>query len=99
MAQKSWVSGAPTSAAQVLRAEAPGMISTSMPESGVQPAWNSTSKVGPAMPYTPASPDEISATLRPWRARSKASMARSSSSVIDFLMTSLPSSSSATRRM
>ena len=29
--QKSWVSGAPTSAAQLLIAEAPGMISTSMP--------------------------------------------------------------------
>ncbi len=70
MAQKSWVSGAPTSAAQVLSAEAPGMISTSMPESGVHPAWNSTSKVGPAMPYTPASPEEISATFLPWRARS-----------------------------
>jgi len=50
MAQKSWVRGAPTRAAQVLRAEAPGTISTSISESGVQPAWNSTSKVGPAMP-------------------------------------------------
>ena len=50
IAQKSWVSGAPTSEAQVLIADAPGMISTSMSLSGVQPAWNSTSKVGPAMP-------------------------------------------------
>ena len=103
IAQKSCVSGAPTSAAQVLRAEAPGTISTSMspgfPLGGVHPAWKSTSKVGPAMPYTPASPEETSATLRPWRARSSASMARSSSSVIDLRMTSLPSSRSATRRM
>ena len=70
MAQKSCVSGAPTSAAQVLMAEAPGTISTSMPESGVQPAWNSTSNVGPAMPYTPASPEEMIATFLPRRARS-----------------------------
>ena len=35
MAQKSCVSGAPTSEAQVLMAEAPGMISTSIPASGV----------------------------------------------------------------
>ena len=50
IAQKSCDSGAPTSEAQVLIAEAPGMISTSMPSSGVQPAWKRTSKVGPAMP-------------------------------------------------
>jgi hypothetical protein len=33
-----------------VEAEAPGTISTSIADSGVQPAWNSTSKVGPAMP-------------------------------------------------
>jgi hypothetical protein len=75
MAQKSCVSGAPTRAAQLLRAEAPGTTSTTMPPAsgtpfsstagGVHPAWNSTSNVGPAMPYTPASPEEISATFLP----------------------------------
>ena len=70
MAQKSCVSGAPTSEAQVLIAEAPGMISTSIPASGVQPAWKRTSNVGPAMPYTPASPEEMSATFLPNFARS-----------------------------
>ena len=109
MAQKSCVSGAPTRAAQLLRAEAPGTTSTTMPPAsgtpfsstagGVHPAWNSTSNVGPAMPYTPASPEEMSATFLPWRARSSASMARSSSSVMDLRMISLPSMRSATSLM
>ena len=43
IAQKSCVSGAPTSAAQLFSAEVPGMISSWIGSSGVQPAWNSTS--------------------------------------------------------
>ena len=104
IAQKSCVSGAPTSAAQVLRAEAPGTISTSMspgfPLGGVHPAWKSTSKVGPAMPYTPGVARGAERHLAALAGCARgASMARSSSSVIDLRMTSLPSSRSATRRM
>ena len=43
MEQKSCVSGAPTRAAQLLSAEAPGMISTSMPSPTMRCSWPASS--------------------------------------------------------
>ena len=73
MTAKSCVSGAPSSAAPVHAAVMPGTTSTSTRS---RAASVSTS---PAMPYTPASPLQITLTSSPAAARSTAMRQRSSS--------------------
>jgi hypothetical protein len=91
MAQKSWPSGAPTSEPHELSAVMPGMMRSSGDSPRFHPISSSTWKTRLAIPYTPASPDEMIATLPPSRARSTAARARPISSVMPVFTTSFPS--------
>ena len=78
--------GAPSTAAPARAAVTPGMTSTST--SGKSSAiW----RMGPAMPYTPASPLQIMAVVFPSAARSRARRHRSSSWVMGVDRISRPS--------
>ena len=83
---KSHVMGEPSTAPPEQAAVMPGMTSTS-----ISGSFSHTSSSSPAMPYTPASPDETTATIFPCLARSRAAVQRSTSFVMPVCTRSLPS--------
>jgi len=99
MAQKSCPSGAPSSDAHEDSAVVPGTMRSSGDSPCFQPISCRTWKTRLAMPYTPASPEEMIATFAPSRAASIEARARPISSVMPVLMTCLPSSSGRTSLM